>query len=417
MQLDSHFTYKNEILHCEGIPLPSLAKKYGTPLFVTSKSAILDSFQRFEKAFAPLNHLTCYSVKANYTLEVIRALVEIGSGFDVNSGGELFRTLKAGANPEKIIMAGVGKTADEIEYALQSRILMLKAESLSEVRRINTIAKKLKRIAPVALRITPNITAETHPYITTGNHEQKFGIDEALAEEVLCEIKSLKHLRILGLDMHIGSQIQDPKYYYDAALKLIHIKSLCETMGIEVEHLDIGGGFPVTYSQEKKATPIEEFAKVLVPLLKSTGAKILLEPGRYMVANASVLLSEVLYIKENHNKKKFIIVDAAMNDLIRPALYGAHHEIIPVVKRGAKKLTADIVGPVCETGDFFARERTIAAVEEGDLVAILSAGAYSTVMASNYNARPRAAEVMVCKGTAKVIRRRETYEQMVANEE
>lgn len=404
------------MLHGEGVPLPSLAKKYGTPLFVTSKSAILDSFQRFEKAFAPLPHLTCYSVKANYTIEVIRTLVEAGSGFDVNSGGELFRALKAGASPEKIIMAGVGKTAEEIEYALRSRILMLKAESLSEARRIDAIAQKLRIKAPVALRITPNITAETHPYITTGNHEQKFGIDEALAEKVLREIKTLKHLRVVGLDMHIGSQIQDPKYYYDATLKLLNVKSLCETLGIEIEHLDVGGGFPVTYSQEKKATPIEDFAKTLIPLLKNSGVKVLLEPGRYMVANASVLLSEVLYIKENHNKKKFVILDAAMNDLIRPALYGSHHDIVPVVKKTAKKMVADVVGPVCETGDFFARERTIGAVDEGDLVAILSAGAYGLVMASNYNARPRAAEVMVYQGKEKMIRCRETFEQMVANE-
>ncbi len=415
MPLDQHFFYKNGVLHCDGVSLNALAKNFGMPLFVTSKAAILENFERFENAFQSLNHLTCYSVKANYTLEVIRTLVEAGSGLDVNSGGELFRALKVGAPPEKIIMAGVGKTAQEIEYALQSKILMLKAESLSELKLIDRIACKLKCKAPVGIRITPNVTAETHPYITTGNHEQKFGIDEALAEETLQEAKRLKHLHIVGLEMHIGSQIYDPKYYYDATLKLLEVKAICEKLGFEIEHLDIGGGFPVTYSSEKKATPIEKFARALVPLLKPTGLKILFEPGRYMVANASVLLAKVLYIKENHNKKKFVIVDAAMNDLIRPALYGAYHEILPV-KQTSKKMIADVVGPVCETGDFFARERVIAEVEEGDTVALLSAGAYGIVMSSNYNARPRAADVMIDQGKAKIIRKRETFEQMIENE-
>ncbi|MFN3385445.1 MAG: diaminopimelate decarboxylase [Candidatus Thermochlorobacter sp.] len=412
---DTYFSYKQGVLHCEGISIPSLAKKFGTPLFVTSKTAILENFNRFETAFNALEHLTCYSVKANYTLEIIRTLAEAGSGFDVNSGGELFRTLKAGVNPEKIIMAGVGKTAEEIEYALKSKILMLKAESLSELKLTDSLARKFKLKAPVGLRITPNVTAETHPYITTGNHEQKFGIDEVLVEKVLREVKALKHVRMVGLEMHIGSQIYDPKYYVDATLKLLQAKSLCDTFGFKIEHLDIGGGFPVTYSSEKKATPIETFARVLVPLLKNTGLKILFEPGRYMVANASALISKVLYIKENHNKKKFVILDSAMNDLIRPALYGAYHDIVPV-KKTTKKMIADVVGPVCETGDFFARERAIAEVKEGDLMAIMSAGAYSSVMASNYNARARAAEVMVHQRKIKLIRKRETFEQMIANE-
>lgn len=412
---DTYFSYKNGVLHCEGVPLPSLAKKFGTPLFVTSKTAILENFNRFEAAFKTLNHLTCYSVKANYALDIIRTLAEAGSGFDVNSGGELFRALKAGASAEKIIMAGVGKTAEEIEYALQSKILMLKAESLSELKLTDRIARKLKLKAPVGIRITPNVTAETHPYITTGNHEQKFGIDEAIAEKVLREVKTLRNLRVVGLEMHIGSQIYDPKYYADATLKLLQAKSLCDALGFEIEHLDIGGGFPVTYSAEKKATPIEAFAHALLPLLKNTGLKILFEPGRYMVANASALVSKTLYIKENHIGKKFVILDSAMNDLIRPALYGAYHDIIPV-KKTTGKMFADIVGPVCETGDFFARDRAIAQVKEGELIAIMSAGAYGSVMASNYNARPRAAEVMVYRRAAKLIRKRETFEQMIANE-
>jgi len=312
--LDQHFFYKNGVLHCDSVALSTLAKRFETPLFVTSKAAILENYERFEAAFQPLNHLTCYSVKANYTLEVIRTLIKAGSGLDVNSGGELFRALKAGAPPEKIIMAGVGKTAQEIEYALQSKILMLKAESLSELKLIDSIACKLKCKAPVGIRITPNVTAETHPYITTGNHEQKFGIDEALAEKTLHEAKRLRHLHIVGLEMHIGSQIYDPKYYCDAT-----------------------------------------------------------------------------------------------------ALYGAYHEILPV-RRTTKKMVADVVGPVCETGDFFARERVIAEVKEGDIMALLSAGAYGMVMSSNYNARARAADVMIDQGKAKVIRKRETLEQMIENE-
>ncbi|MDX2128613.1 MAG: diaminopimelate decarboxylase [Chloroherpetonaceae bacterium] len=415
MPLDDFFRYKNGSLFVENVSIEKLAKSHATPLFVTSKSAILHQYDQFEKAFDELPHLTCYSVKANYTIGVIRVLLEAGSGLDVNSGGELARALKAGASPSKIIMAGVGKTVDEIEFALEAGILLLKAESISEIQLIDKVAKRLKKRAPLALRITPNITAETHPYITTGNSDKKFGIDEAIADESLRIAKKLKNIDIIGLEMHIGSQIFDPEAYHDATLKLLGVKSLAESMGYSIRYIDIGGGFPVTYTSEKPATPIREFSKVLSPLLKNAGAAILFEPGRYLVANASVLVTKVLYRKSNHKKKQFIIVDAAMSELIRPALYGSHHDIVEVKKSGKKEI-ADIVGPVCESGDFFAKERQIGAVKEGEFLAILSAGAYGLVMASNYNARLKPAEVLVSGKSQTMIRKRETLEQHLQNE-
>jgi len=413
--VDNFFYYKNSLLFCESVSLLELAKKFGTPLFVTSKQSLLEQYQRFEKAFAALNHLTCYSVKANYNLSVIRTLVDAGSGLDVNSEGELYRALNAGASPQKIIMAGVGKTEAEIEYALRQKILMIKAESLSELKLIEKVARRLKIQASVGIRVTPNITAETHPYISTGNADEKFGIDERLMEKTFLAVKKMKFITVSGLEMHIGSKISNPKYYYDATLKLLEVKALAEKLGIEITHFDIGGGFPVPYHIGEQETPIEEFAKMLVPLLKNIDAKILFEPGRFMVANASVIVSKTLYIKQNENGKKFVIVDAAMNDLIRPALYGSYHEILPIKKK-AGKITADIVGPVCESGDFFARAREIGSVQEGDYVAVMSAGAYGYVMSSNYNARPRAAEVMVSGKTVRLARKRETLEQMLQNE-
>ncbi len=415
MPTDSFFHYQHDELFCEGVSLSQLAEKYGSPLFVTSRANILNQYQRFEKAFAELDHLTCYSVKANFNLAIIKTLVDAGSGLDVNSGGELFRALKAGADPARMIMAGVGKTPDEIEYAIQSDLLMIKAESHSELRQINAIAQKLNTVASVGIRINPNVMAETHPYITTGDSEEKFGIDEVLSEETFSLIKTLKNIRLVGLDMHIGSQIFDTVPYYEATLKLLGVKNIAESMGFDIEHIDIGGGFPITYKDEKEATPVEDFAQKLVPILKNTGAKIIFEPGRFIVGNSTVLCSKVLYRKENYKHKIFLIVDGAITELIRPSLYQAHHDILPV-KRSETVITADIVGPVCETGDFFARDRQIQDCQEGDLLAILSSGAYGSVMSSNYNARRRPAEVLVDGENVKLIRRRDTYEQMIQNE-
>jgi diaminopimelate decarboxylase len=348
---------------------------------------------------------------------VLRTLVREGSGFDVNSGGELFRALKAGAKPKKIIFGGVGKTKAEIEYAIKSKVLFQKVESLSELRVIDEIAKKLKTVAPIAIRINPNVAAETHPYITTGNDEKKFGIDEMLAEEIFATLSKHKHLKFVGLEMHIGSQIFDTQSYLEALFKLLGVKAIAESKGFQVKYLDIGGGFPITYSKDQPAPDIEVFAEKLIPLLKNQSAQILFEPGRFIVGNASVLVTEVLYRKQNHRGKNFVIVDAAMTELIRPMLYEAYHDILPIEQKEREIIITDIVGGVCESGDFFALDREIPDVKEGELLAIFSAGAYGAVMSSNYNARLKPAEVMVNGKKATLIRKRETYKQLIQNEE
>jgi len=414
--LDSnYFHYTGATLNCDAVRLEELAGTFGTPLYVTSTRSLVDSYRSFEHAFAALPHFTCYSVKANFNLSVIRTFAELGCGCDVNSGGELFRALQGGVAAEKIIFAGVGKKDEEIAYSLRVGVLMLKAESLSELRAIDRIAGELGKTASVALRINPNVTAETHPYITTGDSKEKFGIDEAELPEVFALIRQMPNLRLVGLDMHIGSQIFDPEYFVAATVKLLALFNLSKTMGFSVEFLDIGGGFPVTYDPFKPATPIERFAEKLVPMLLPAGVTVIFEPGRYLVANASVLLTRILYKKHNHAGKKFFVVDAGMTELIRPALYQSHHEV-QAVSRHDETVVADVVGPICESSDFFARQREIDASEEGELLAVMSCGAYAAVMSSNYNGRLRPAEVMVNGSDVKLVRKRETLEQLVQNE-
>jgi diaminopimelate decarboxylase len=414
--LDSHyFSYADGTLNCESVKLDRLADEFGTPLFVTSRGSLIAQYREFEKAFAALPHFTCYSVKANFNLSVIRTLAEEGCGCDVNSGGELYRALKAGVGADRIIMAGVGKTAQEIEYGLTSGVLMLKAESVSELRMIDSVAGKLGLVARVAIRINPNVTPETHPYITTGDSKEKFGVDEASLQDVFRMLKSLPNLSLVGLDMHIGSQIFDPEYYVAATLKLLEVLESARALDFEISWLDIGGGFPVTYDPQKPATPVERFAEKLIPMLEGRGVKVIFEPGRFIAANASVILTRVLYRKKNHTGKEFFIVDAGMTELIRPALYQSHHEVLSVT-RHETSVVADIVGPICESSDFFARGRTIDDAAEGELLAVLSSGAYGAVMSSNYNGRLRPAEVMVDGDDVRLIRRRESYEQLVQNE-
>ncbi|NTU92806.1 MAG: diaminopimelate decarboxylase [Chlorobiaceae bacterium] len=414
--LDSHFfSYSDGTLCCDEVRLDGLAEQFGTPLYVISRQSLINQFRSFEAAFAGLPHFTCYSVKANFNLSVIRTLVDEGCGCDVNSGGELFRALKAGISPDKIIMAGVGKTEQEIEYGLNSGVLLLKSESVSELKAIDRVAGRLGKKANVAIRINPNVTAETHPYITTGDSKEKFGIDEAELGEVFGLFRTLPNLSLDGLDMHIGSQIFDPEYYVAATQKLLDVLDTARLLGFDIKWFDIGGGFPVTYDPQKPATPIDRFAEKLVPMLDGRGVTVIFEPGRFIAANSSVLLTKVLYRKRNHVGKEFFIVDAGMTELIRPALYQSHHEVISV-KRHEDSVTADVVGPVCESSDFFARQRMIDNVREGELLAVLSTGAYAAVMGSNYNGRLRPAEVMVDGGEAKLVRRRETYEQLVQNE-
>ena len=414
--LDSNlFPYCDGTLCCEGVSLEKLAEEYGTPLFVTSRNSLVNRYGSFERAFSKLDHFTCYSVKANFNLHVIRALAAEGCGCDVNSGGELYRALQAGVEPGKIIMAGVGKTAVDIEYAISSEILMLKAESLSELRMIDEIASRLGVKASVGIRINPNVTAETHPYITTGDSKEKFGIDEVELDEMFALVKTLEHVDLACLDMHIGSQVFDADFYHAALEKLLDVLTAARSAGFGIRYFDIGGGFPVTYEPQKPATPIEHFADKLIPLLEKTDTTILFEPGRFITANSAVLLTRVLYRKRNHAGKEFVIVDAGMTELIRPALYQSYHEIV-AVRQHDSVMVADVVGPVCESGDFFARERTVDRVEEGELLAILSAGAYASVMSSNYNGRLRPAEVMVDGDEARLIRKRDTFEQLIQNE-
>ena len=414
--LDSnYFHYTDKRLNCEEVQLEELAGTFGTPLYVTSAKSLVDSYRAFEQAFEALPHFTCYSVKANFNLNVIRTFAELGCGCDVNSGGELYRALQAGVAPEKIIFAGVGKKNEEIAYSLESGVLMLKAESLSELRAIDQVAGELGKIASVALRINPNVTAETHPYITTGDSKEKFGIDEAELPEVLTLLGQLPNLRLIALDMHIGSQIFDPEYYVAATVKLLALFKLSKTLGFSIKFLDIGGGFPVTYDPLKPATPIECFAGKLIPMLLPAGVTVIFEPGRYLVANASVLLTKILYRKCNHVGKEFFVVDAGMTELIRPALYQSYHEVQAVTRHG-ETVVADIVGPICESSDFFARQREIDGVAEGELLAVMSCGAYAAVMSSNYNGRLRPAEVMVNGSEVKLVRKRETFEQLVQNE-
>ncbi len=414
--LDSHFfSFSDGTLCCESLSLDELAGQFGTPLYVTSRQSLVHQYRLFEAAFADLPHFTCYSVKANFNLSIIRTLAAEGCGCDVNSGGELFRALKAGVSPDRIIMAGVGKNEQEIGFALESGVRMLKAESVSELRAINRVAARLGKVASVGIRINPNVTAETHPYITTGDSKEKFGIDEAELDKVFALFRELPNLSLHGLDMHIGSQIFDPEYYVAASTKLLDVLESARSSGFDIRWLDIGGGFPVTYDPQKPATPIERFAEKLVPMFKAAGVTVILEPGRFLVANSTVLLTRLLYRKRNHTGKEFFIVDAGMTELIRPALYQSHHEVLAVQRHDAS-VVVDVVGPVCESSDFFARHRRIDDAAEGELLAVLSSGAYSSVMGSNYNGRLRPAEVLVDGADVKVIRRRECYEQLIQNE-
>lgn len=416
MLQSSYFSYANGSLLCDGVALQTLAEQYGTPLYVTNERSLIESYEAFEQAFQSLNHFTCYSVKANYNLSVIKTFAALGCGCDVNSGGELYRSLQAGVQPDRIIFAGVGKKYEEITYALQMGVLMLKAESVSELHVINQVAAEQGKIASIALRINPNVTAETHPYITTGDSKEKFGIDEADLADVFALLKELPNLRLVALDMHIGSQIFDPEYYVAATTKLLALFTMSKSMGFALEYLDIGGGFPVTYTDTKQATPIEHFAAKLIPMLQPLGVTVIFEPGRYLVANASVLVTRLLYRKRNHAGKEFFVVDAGLTELIRPALYQSHHEVQAVQRQDAT-IVADVVGPICESSDFFARQRELDAVPEGGLLAVMSCGAYASVMGSNYNGRLRPAEVMVRRnGEVQLTRRRETFEQLVQNE-
>ena len=407
------FIYKNNNLFCEDIKVQDLAERFGTPLHIYSYNTLISHFIKLRKAFWQVEPLICYSVKANSNLAILKALVDKGAGLDIVSGGELFRALKAGCPASKIVYASVGKTETEIATAITKGILFFNVESLPELRSIDCIARRLGKITRVAIRINPDVEAKTHKFISTGKITNKFGIDFNNAYKILLLRNKFRNVKICGLHIHIGSQITESAPFVAAIKKVTDFIKKLESKSIKLEYLNIGGGLGIVYANETPQTA-QVYANEVTPFLKKTGLKIIMEPGRFIVGNAGILVTKVLYIK-NTPKKKFIIVDGGMNDLIRPALYGAYHNILPL-RKISKTEKVDVVGPICESGDFLAKERLIAKVKEGDYLAVMSTGAYGFSMSSNYNSRLRAAEVMVMNNNVSVIRKRETYEDLIRNE-
>lgn len=410
-----HFNYQNNELYCEKVHIAEIASLVNTPFYLYSRQTLVDHYRKLDIAFSEIDHLICYSIKANFNLALCKILREQGCGADIVSGGELYRALQAGFDPQKIVYAGVGKTAAEIEYALTSNILMFNVESMPEAELISQIATRLGKKAKIAIRVNPDVDAHTHDYVTTGKKENKFGIDYHDAPEFYRIVKQMPNLEVVGMHIHIGSQIATPQPYVDSIKRVISLLHKLRDAGIHLDVFNIGGGMGIVYHQEVPM-PATELAEAILPLVKSLRCRLLLEPGRYLVGNAGILVTKVLYVKETH-ERTFIIVDAAMTELIRPSLYHAYHEIQPILKNDlATIIEADVVGPVCESGDFFAHDRKIQEVTSGDLVAIMSAGAYGFSMASNYNCRPRPAEVLVEDATYRIVRKREPYEDLMKNE-
>jgi diaminopimelate decarboxylase len=408
------------VLHCERASLLALAQKYGTPLYVYSAAAIHERYAAFGQAFRDVPHTICYSVKANSNLSILRLLAKKGCGFDVVSSGELERVLTADRKAaRKIVFSGVGKTREELTAALKARILLFNIESESELRALAECAGRLRTTANIAFRVNPDVAAETHPYISTGLHKHKFGVPIREARALYAQASSAQYLKVCGVSVHIGSQITDVAPFGEAMTRVADLVRDLRADGHRIDYVDAGGGLGISYDKpdaSEFANRVADYARALTTPLRKLKVKLLLEPGRSIIGPAGVLLTTIVYKKEN-NGKRFLLVDAAMNDLIRPALYGANHEIVAVTPRDTTKTeVADVVGPVCETGDFFARDRELPAVQEGDLLAILDAGAYGMALASNYNTRPRPAEVLVSGKTARVIRRREKISDLLRAE-
>ncbi len=409
-----HFQYQNMALYCEDVPVSEIARDVGTPFYLYSHATLRQHFKAFDGAFQGIEHLTCFSMKSNSSLAILRLFAQQGGGVDIVSGGELYRALKAGVNPQKIVYSGVGKRTEDLEYALKSDILLFNVESSQEISRLNEVARSLGKRAPIALRVNPDIDPQTHPYISTGLKENKFGIDISKALEEYTRAATLGNLSVSGVSCHIGSQLTHVSPFVDALRLLQELIKKLGQAGLGITYLDLGGGLGITYDKEEPPHP-KEYAAALKEELGMEDMILILEPGRVIMGNAGILVTQVLYTKTTH-EKDFIIVDAAMNDLIRPSLYGSYHGIQPVKMGERQKVRADIVGPICETGDFFARDREVESFEPGELMAIMSSGAYGFSMASNYNSRPRVAEVMVKGDQYYVIRARETYEDLVRGE-
>ena len=409
------FAYSANDLYADATPLADIAAAVGTPAYVYSARTIACNFQAYDESLQPLPHLVCYAMKANSAQAILSVLAGLGAGFDIVSGGELYRVLAAGGDPAKVVFSGVGKTADEVDYALRSGIHSFNCESEAELMLIDSLAARLGAKAAVALRVNPDVDAATHPYISTGLREHKFGIDIREAEAVYRRARSLPHLDLRGVSCHIGSQLLDPNPILDAVDKVLALIDTLRAGGHDIREIDLGGGLGVAYQISDQPPEIRGFMLKLRDRLAPAGLKVMVEPGRSIVGPAGVLLTRVLYRKKTANKE-FVVVDAGMNDLIRPSLYQSHHEIIPVRKSGRLPIVADVVGPVCESGDFLARNRKLADVAPGDYLAVCTAGAYGFVLSSNYNSRPRPPEVIVDGDKFRVIRQRESYEDLVRGE-
>lgn len=424
------FEYRDKTLFCEDVRIDDIISQVGTPAYIYSKNAILARYHEMETAFRDVDALICFSVKSNSNLSICKILAEEGSGFDVVSGGELFRVIKAGGDPSKIVFAGVGKMGREIKFALENDIFMFNVESVAELEHINKLAGDAGKIPKVALRINPDIDPKTHAKTTTGKKENKFGIDLSEAEKIIKQSARYSNVDLCGLHVHLGSPIYTVDPYVRALRKIMALIQNCRNEGMDIKYMNIGGGYCISYTGEKAIRP-KDYASKIIPLVKEMQCNLIMEPGRFIVGNSGILISQVIYTKETIHEKKFVICDAAMNDLIRPALYDAFHRIWPVntnikmpemensdkttVKKGMELV--DIVGPVCESSDTFATYRALPKVKEGDLLAIFSAGAYGFTMSSSYNSRPRSCEVLVDGGQFRIIRNRETYEDLVKGED
>ena len=410
-----HFKYRQNELYCEDVPVGKIAAEIGTPFYLYSHSTLTRHFKVFNEAFEGIERLVCFSAKANTNLAVLRLFATLGCGLDIVSGGELYRGLQAGFASDRIVYSGVGKRVDEIDYALESKILMFNLESLDELKLINERAGSLNRRAPVAIRVNPNVDPKTHPYIATGLKKNKFGIDTEAAIEGYQMACALKNIEVIGIDCHIGSQITEVGPF-EEALKSIKtlLQHLKAELGIQIGYIDMGGGLGITYADETPPS-LKEYAKAFLTNLDGMDLRLILEPGRVLVGNAGILVTSVLY-KKSGSGKNFIIVDAGMNDLLRPTLYKAFHAIEPVVRSETSFTVADVVGPICESGDFLAVDRSLADVKAGDLLAVMSTGAYGFVMSSNYCSRTRVAEVMVKNNRYEIVKQRETYQDLVKGE-
>jgi diaminopimelate decarboxylase len=415
----NHFEYRDGELFAEQVPVKRIAREVGTPAYIYSLATLRRHYRVFDQAFARVPHLVCFSVKSNSNLAVLRTFAKEGGGFDIVSGGELFRALKAGGDPRKIVFSGVGKKREEIEHALNAGILMFNVESEQELTFIDQVSRGLGKRAPISLRVNPDVDPKTHPYISTGMKKSKFGIEITRSAELYKQALSLKNLEVIGVDCHIGSQLTSVGPFVDALSRVREyldrvLVGYLRKEGANIRYLDLGGGLGIQYKDEEPPRP-EEYAAALIQGLEGLDVTLILEPGRVIVGNAGILVTEVLYLKETE-EKKFVVVDGGMNDLIRPALYGSYQAIRPVLDKKAETIVADVVGPICESGDFFAKDREVPRPEPGDLLAVMSAGAYGFTMASNYNSHPRPPEVLVDGDKFYVVRQRETLDDLIKGE-